>query len=297
VSGAGEICVAHLVRRSNEISAFKAFLDSYKRCPAGVPHELLLIFKGFSRPADFGAFDELLACIPHQRATVTDSGFDVGPYLKVAREHRYRYFAFLNSFSRILVPGWLEHMYREIRRPGAGLVGATGSHQSIASDFHLFRWETRRSSPAYKRLLGPWLRYVRYLVTIRGRFPPYPNYHVRTNAFMIEREVMVNLRCAPIVRKWDAYRFESGSTSLTCQVTAAGLSAAVVGTDGRAYPPQEWAGARTFWISDQENLLASDNQTRAYAEGGAPMRERLAFHAWRRWPNGAPRQDPPPLPE
>jgi len=297
LSPGAEICVAHLVRRSNELSAFRRFLDSYRTCSAGVPHELLLIFKGFSRPDELRAFDELLAGVPHKRAMVADFGFDVGPYLKVTREHPYRYFAFFNSFSRLLIPGWLEIMYREIRRPGAGLIGATGSHQSIATDFHVFRWETRKSSPAYKRLLVPWLRYLRYLITIRDRFPPYPNHHIRTNAFMIEREVMMNLRCPPMRRKWDAYRFESGSTSLTCQVMAAGLSAVVVGADGRAYAPQEWAAARTFWISGQENLLVSDNQTRAYTEGGAPLRERLAFHAWRCWPDGAPRQDPPPLPE
>ena len=292
-----EICVAHLVRRANGIGAFRNFLESYRRNTAGMPHELLLILKGFSRPEELAPYDAILDGVPHKRTFVSDFGYDVRPYVKAAREHAYRYFVFLNSFSRILIPGWLEMFYRHAARPGVGIVGATGSHQSIASDHHVFKWEIRKTLPAYKRALMPLHRYLHYVARIRGKFPPFPNYHVRTNAFMIGRDLINSLRTHLVLHKLAAYRFESGIGGMTHQIMAAGLTPLVVGADGRAYEPPQWPDARTFWISRQENLLIADNQTRAYDEGTPVVRERLAFHAWRRTPGGAPRTDAPPLPD
>jgi hypothetical protein len=292
---AGEICVAHLVRRANGIGAFQSFLESNRRNPGGVQHDLVLIFKGFSRPAELAQYDAMLEGVPHKRSFVRDFGYDVRPYMKVAREHFYRYFVFLNSFSRILVAGWLEILYRHAQRPGVGIVGATGSWQSLASDHRDFRRARRPDLPPYVRPLLPLYRDVRYALAIRGKFAEFPNHHVRTNAFMIARDVMTGLRTQTFLRKWDAFRFESSRQGMTPQIRAAGLQALVVGADGRGYEPAEWPQARTFWIAQQENLLVADNRTRAYDEGSPALREQLAFRAWRRYPDGRPRTDPPPL--
>jgi hypothetical protein len=288
-----EICVAHLVRRANDLSAVQTFLESYRRNAAGVPHDLLIIFKGFPGREQLAPYDELLADLPHKRLFVRDFGYDVRPYLKAAHEHAHRHFVFLNSFSRVMVPGWLEMMHRCAVRPGVGVVGATGSHQSILTDYHFLKWQIRKTWPAYMRPLVQLRRYLRYVVSIRSHFLPFPNYHVRTNAFMIAGDVLRRLRTKPFLRKWDAYHFESGIHSMTQQVLRGGLSAVVVGADGRGYAPRDWPDARTFWISQQENLLVSDNQTRAYDQGSENLRERLAFHAWRRAPDGSPRVEAP----
>jgi hypothetical protein len=293
---ANEICVAHLVRRANGSAAFQAFLDSYRQHPAGVPHALLLIFKGFSRPEELAPYDAILEGVPHERTHVRDFGYDVRPYVKVAREYRYRYFVFLNSFSQVLVPGWLEMLYRHAQRPGVGIVGATGSQQSLASDYEVFKREMREDFPNYLQALLPVYRHLRYLMAIRGRFPAFPNYHIRTNAFMIARDVIRRLRTEMVLVKWNAYRFESSIHGMTHQIVAAGLLPFVVGADGHGYEPPDWPHARTFWIARQENLLVSDNQTRNYDEGPEMLRERLAFHAWRRYPDGRPRTDVPAAP-
>jgi len=276
------VCVAHLVRRSNPLSALQQFLESYRRHPAGAPHELLIIFKGFTGAASLAPCEALLEGVSYRRMFVRDFGFDVRPYLKAGREQPHELFVFLNSFSRLLVPGWLEHLLRHARQPGVGIVGATGSHQSPLDDSALLRREKRRL-----------LRLGRYAVSIRGRFAPFPNPHVRTNAFIIPKAVLSTLRCRPILTKWSAYRFESGVDSMTRQVMRAGLKALLAGRDGRAYEPPEWPQANTFWIANQENLIVSDNQTRAYEQGSAAFRERLAFFAWRRHPDGRLRDDVP----
>lgn len=277
-----EVCVAHLVREANSLSAFGQFLASYTKNEAGAPHDLLVIFKGFTSRADLTPYDALLNDVKHQRMFVPDYGFDVGPYLKAGREQPHRLFVFLNSFSHLLVPGWLELLLRHAR-PGVGLVGATGSHQSPLDDSGILRREAKKL-----------LRFGRYLVSIRGRFSPFPNPHVRSNAFLVAKDVVTRLRVRPVLTKWSAYRFESGIDSMTRQVMGAGLKPLIAGRDGRAYEPQDWPQARTFWIGEQENLLVSDNQTRAYETGTSAFRERLAFFAWRRHPDGRARQDVPP---
>src|SRR5665213_1673531 len=47
-AGVSAPCVVHLVRAANGIEPFRAFLESYVRHPAGLQHELVLLFKGFS---------------------------------------------------------------------------------------------------------------------------------------------------------------------------------------------------------------------------------------------------------
>ena len=281
-----EICVVHLVRQSNEISVFTDFLASYRRNAPGVAHDLLIVFKGFASEDSLAAYATLLDRIPHKRTRMLDFGYDVRPYIRVARDYTYRYFLFLNSFSRMLVPGWLEMFYRQMERSGVGIVGATGSYQSNASDYTAFKDEA----------VLPIYRHLRYRLLIRPYFPEFPNYHIRTNAFMISRDVMAGIRTDTALRKWQAYRFESSKEGLTRQIMSNGLVPVVVGADGRGYEPPDWHLARTFWISHQENLVISDNQTRTYAEGSQALRERLAYHAWRRYPDGQPRTEVPPLP-
>ena len=111
-------------------------------------------------------------------------------------------------------------------------------------------------------------------------FEPFPARHVRTNAFMLRRELMLGLRLPPILSKHDAHRFESGREGLTSQVLGAGLRALVVGRDGRAYEPEQWHLSETLWQGEQRNLLVADNQTNDYARGTAPRRVFLSRVAW-----------------
>lgn len=281
------VAVAHLVRKGNDVAATRAFLESYVTHPAGMPHRLLLVFKGFDAPEDCAAYDPLLEGIEHDRLHVADAGFDIGAYRTVAMTCTADHFVFLNSFSRIVHPGWLELMYRHARADHVGVVAATGSNQSLLTDLLDMRRGSSRNALQFAR------RVVRYFGWVRGRFPPFPNPHVRTNAFMIAGEVFRRLRFPRLASKWDAYRFESGLASLTRQLDLGGLRPVLVGRDGRAYEAPEWAASRTFWSAAQENVLIEDKQTGLYAAATPGMRERLAYAAWRAWPDGTPRRDAP----
>ena len=182
---------------------------------------------------------------------------DLGTYAEVARAVEGRFLCFLNSESRPLDPRWLEKLHARLTAPGVGLVGASGSYESFSSN-----------APFVTRPLR------------RRQFPPFPNPHVRTNAFMMSREHMLDLRWGAVTRKLDAWKLESGSQNITRQVWARGLDALVVGRDGNAYGRDRFYESNTFRRGDQPNLLVSDKRTREF-EAASPDRRRWLFElAW-----------------
>ncbi len=266
------IAVVHLVRARNGIEPLKRFLESYAARRAGRPHELLLVFKGFGGGGPGPAYRDLLAGVPHRALGVADRGFDIQAYLAAARAFPHEYFCFLNSFSVLLADDWLRHLHEIASRPGVGLAGATGS------------WESPYSAHLQNRDPNVlWLRSAMHRLRaacLRRHFDPFPNPHVRTNAFLIRRDVLRAVRARRIVTKAGAHRFESGRDGLTRQVHAMKLDALVVGSDGRGYASAEWPRSRTFRAGRQENLLVADNQTNAYLAADPASRDALARRAW-----------------
>ena len=83
-----------------------------------------------------------------------------------------------------------------------------------------------------------------------------------------------------IKSKHDAYLAEHGPNSLTRQVVARGLTAVIVGANGRAYAPEWWSGSRTFRQGNQANLLVADNQTRFWDTLPWPERRVIYGVTW-----------------
>ena len=276
-----EICVAHLVRERNGIAPFEAFLASYRKNPGGAAHDLLLIFKGFEHESVPAEYSALLAGLSYRTLFVADEGFDIKPYFHAARSLAYHYFCFLNSFSVLLDEDWLAKMHEQIVRARVGVVGATASHESFYSTFR-HNWRANRSKWLYRGMLRIEYGKLREVLTYRKRFPPFPNYHVRSNAFIIRRDLMLELRVGAIKEKMDAHEFESGRESLTRQILAQRLAPLVVGRDGRAYEKENWYESFTFRSGEQQNLLVADNQTRHYERADPLTRQSLTRATWGR---------------
>jgi hypothetical protein len=270
-----DICVVHLVRKKNGIEPFQSFLASYLGNSAGIDHKLLIVYKGFFRKADIDPYEELLREVPHSFLTITDLGFDLRSYFIAAEKCSSKYCCFLNSFSIILDKDWLLKLYQHISQPGVGLVGVTGSWQSFCP-----RQEVYNKNMAYwKKLVRPMAMFI-----LRGFFGMYfdyfPNYHIRTNGFMIERDVMLKISRGMIIIKIQVYFIESGKHSITRQVELMGFRPIVVGKNGRGYEKHEWNISSTFWRGVQENLLISDNQTRLYDKEDSDKKKKREFFAW-----------------
>lgn len=290
-----DICVVHLVRAQNGISPLKNFLESYKLNPGGIAHDLVILFKGFESEGMLQEYRLVLKPFKYKELHVSDEGFDITAYFAVPHSFDYKYYCFLNSFSVILDVDWLLKMYQYISKGIVGLVGATGSYQSLytSSDSSKWKLEIEMSIPKSKY---PWLRKywigrldwtLRYVIIDminRFRFGPYfdtfPNYHIRSNAFMIRSDTIKKIACRKIRNKMDAYKCESGKRSITRQIMELGKTVLVIGKDGRAYEKDDWWKSNTFWRGGQENLLISDNQTRSYADSELSKKINFSYNAW-----------------
>jgi hypothetical protein len=125
-----------------------------------------------------------------------------------------------------------------------------------------------------------------------GAFPAFPNPHVRSNGFLIDRSRLTEFDFGALVSKLDCCGFESGAASLTRRIRAAGLAAVVVGKDGRRYDVADWWKSGTFRLADQENLLLTDNQSRGWTAMSAGSRETHVRMTWGDYLGPAPKEYP-----
>lgn len=272
-------CVAYLVRSDEGLAPVERFVGSYAAHDPGVPHELLVLRRGFRTEDSWAPFASALG--GHGRTyrilDLSETGFDLGAYRQAVDASSHEYFCFVNTFSEVLCDGWLEHLHRSAQLPGVALAGATGSYESISSTY-------AAALPVQRR--GPvrwWHQPVSGLVRayrLRKEFPAFPNPHVRTNAFMLRRTVALALRWGPYRTKADALGGESGRLGLSRQAETLGLRNLIVGRDGVSYETEDWPSSGTFRCGDQSNLMIADNRTREYAAGSKEERERLGLLAW-----------------
>jgi hypothetical protein len=129
------IGVVHLVRESNGIEPFKNFIYSYAKYRSGIKHELVIIYKGFPGKEAAAAHEELLKNFPHRMIFVEDRGFDIDAYFAAVKTFNFSYYCFLNSFSVLLDHDWLLKLHSHATKKNVGLVGATGSYESLRSIF------------------------------------------------------------------------------------------------------------------------------------------------------------------
>jgi hypothetical protein len=315
-----QIGVIYLCRFAEGERPVRRFVNSYRAHPAGLEHDLHVIFKGFRSADSLTAARRLFAGLPIHPIELEDKGYDIGSYFAAARLVANHRLIFFNTFAELLADGWLKKFDDALNVPGVGLVGATGSWQSPRSLYvarlkrglhwarhplDYFNYLRRlRADPLAKngdraapragttdnaRQVGgrqlfrrfcdslyDLLRFDHYLV----HYVSYPNPHIRTNAFMIERDRFLALKVPSFRNKSDLYKFESGRQSLTKQILEQGLRSVVVGRDGHIYDAADWKSSSTYWIDQQANLIAADNRTREYSEGSRQIRTQLQACAW-----------------
>ncbi len=270
------VCVVHLVWAPLGLEPFRRFVASYRRQPAGAAHRLLVVYNGFQPGADRADYRSELDGVAHAERVLPRPVQDIPAYFDAAGTAEESRVCFLNSYSVLLAPDWLRKLTDALDGPGMGAVGATGSAQSHLTHLRAEGWPpaTRRWRQGFKDA-----RYRLELLRAWWEFPPFPNPHLRTTGFLIERERFLSLRRS-IRTKRAAERFESGYGGLTASLHARGLGVGVVDRDGNCHPPGSWARSRTFRSGAQENLLVADNRTGEYALADPIHRLRMARWAW-----------------
>jgi hypothetical protein len=255
----------------NPLDLARNFAESYSRHPAGAAHRLTLIISGSEDRALTTELRSLFGASPPSVIYVPDVGYDIGKYRAALESSDLELCCILNSYSTIRASGWLAEFSQSARDPRVGIVGATGSYES--------RWAEAFAGLGQRRGLRV-LRGVPGALKRWAAYPPFPNPHIRTNAFMIRRDVFQRVEWPRNPSRMGALRFESGRRSLTRQVLAMGLDAVIVGRDGRRYGVSEWPLSSTFRQNGQHNLLVADNRTIQYSTGAPEFKRQLAAAAW-----------------
>jgi hypothetical protein len=287
-----DVGVVYLYRFAEGEGPVRRFLESYSNHPAGLEHDLNIVFKGFPDQGSLARARALFSNTPINSIEHEDVGYDIGSYRWAANIASNRRLIFLNTFSQILVDRWLAHFDRALSLPGVGLVGATGSWLANSGTYeagvkYLLRkaWggvdhSPQRAQGIWKRRLGFYLRTpFEYLFKLY-EYGRYPNPHIRTNAFMMERDCFLSLDGAQFETKRAAHKFESGRQSMTKQILQRNLAPVVVDRNGKVYGISEWKSSSTFWINEQTNLIIADNRTSDYAQADQGLRDKLENLAW-----------------
>ena len=234
--------------------AFQRFVNSYNRFPAGIPHRLYVIFKGYRDAAHLAEGQTYFVKLPHVAIYTDDAGFDIGCYKQAATQMEQEFVCFLNTKSEILCPNWLRKLAQHVVKPGVGVAANTGSYESL----HF-------KVPA---------------------IPPFPNPHIRTNGFLIRRELFLRIAAGFEFRtKEDGWLFESGPNGLSRQLERMGLQRLVVDRAGNAFEPERWPAANTYRSATATPIIGDDT-SRRYRKADATFQRNEAAITW-----GTPREE------
>lgn len=251
-----DLAVCYLARGvdRNDFKSFDRFIRSYMRFNSGVDHNLYVIFKGFNDAQMLSKAYSIFSQIGHDAIHVADGSFDIGAYVTTAHQLAETKICCLNTHSEFVCDNWLAKLASNLDGPGVGLVGATGSYESL-NDYSAI-------------------------------FPKFPNPHIRSNAFLLDRKLFCSLtQDLTITNKDDCFLFESGTKSLTNLICELGLKVLVVGRNGRGYSPKWWPTSETFRLGKQINLLVGDNVTRDYLTMPWSKKHMISQKTWGQYIN------------
>jgi hypothetical protein len=275
------IAVVHLIWLPYGVELFKQFIDSYMQFNPGCEHSLLLVFNGVKDETATVVYHDFLETLPIAYTSIDiREGQDLECYFTAAAKLTAEYIVILNSFSVILSNNWLLKYRDNFSDQGTGLIGATGSCQSYYSSVfqkNRYGWEKNKGFTYHFRKYKLFIKAFFYW---RFLFRPFPDPHIRTNAFMIKRSLFLQLQHKPFVSKFAAYQFESGRKSMTNQLLKMGYKVFVMDLTGKTFEPAEWKESSTFWIHNQENLLVADNQTMLYTKAAPAEKKEMTRLAW-----------------
>jgi hypothetical protein len=157
------IALVYLARAAEGLDPLRRFRDSYAAHPAGIDHNLVVIYKGFRQAGALDAARAVFAPLRHAGIELPDAGYDIGAYLGAARRLADDYVCFVNTFTEVAAAGWLGHLHRQAVSPEVGIAGATGSYESLHSSLELankVRWLCNDLRIPYDRRLVHYYDFV-----------------------------------------------------------------------------------------------------------------------------------------
>lgn len=228
------------------IKKVEYFFDSYSKNPAGIEHDLTVIAKNWTDKESYEKVCQLADKYNAKIIELPDDGWDIGAYFRVAELLTGDYALFLGSTSQIMCPNWLSKLYSAFEADKSiKMIGPMGS------------WGDSRGIV-------------------------YPNIHIRTSAFMIDRKIFleyISKQKFPVTKD-DTYEIEHGDNSISQYVIDSGYKIAIVDDEGSIIEPARWPYSRTYRYPNCWKTLISDKLATYYFTVDDEHKEFLERAAW-----------------
>ncbi|MDD3419001.1 MAG: hypothetical protein PHE78_00205 [Candidatus Gastranaerophilales bacterium] len=282
--------VVYLSRGSDYgLSAFLEFLDAYKKYSAGVEHKLTVIAKGWENKKE--EYERLTFLSKENGINIfdlSDDGLDLGAYIRFAKISESDNLFFFSTSTVINANNWLLFFYNVIKNKHRNkylLLGPNGSWESPAENNMLLLKNIlfkkisilKKLRRIIKLLLNP-----TNIVYFKSSYLNFPNYHIRTNCFLVDRKIF--LKYAESIKfpssKADTYAMEHGNKSLTKWFLNKGYNVGVINSDGELFPPEKWDKSGTFRTPDGCKSITQDKHSKIYYNATLLQKRTLEKAAW-----------------
>ncbi len=245
------------------LPAVYAFLQSYLKYQAGCEHKFTIIAKAWEDKSD--EFTMLLALAKQVQADVIelpDDGFDLMAYVRAAERLEGSHMMCFGTSTLIQHENWLAPFKKHSEEnPNLKLLGSFASWFKIASILYFIQKDVKVEDQEYYK--------KKYQDAINCELSnpfDFPNYHIRSNGFFVDRKQYLAFMQGKDVRyKLDAHQLESGKNGLTAHFLKQGFDVAVVNKNGELFSKEDWDISHTFACANTDESFISDKQSR---EGG-----------------------------
>lgn len=275
-----QITVVFLLRNGRDAHQnLKEFLFKLKNFPAGHPHELLYLIKGFNEK-EVNKLMNKYELDPNNIVEVPDKYFDLGSYFYATSKIKTEYGLFLNSHARPQVKDWLKLYHKSLELNDTSLVGATGSYEANGFTVPFYNGTSLKDRIR-------WLQRFLYRLLLSflnfNNNVAFPNRHIRSNAFLTKISLYkryIQKHGLPNSKR-KCHLFESGPNSFTRYVESKGLNPGSIDSDGHFFQLDRLHKAESFRRNNQNKLIISDNRTRQFQDSSNNIRLSLEWDSWR----------------
>lgn len=262
--------VVYLAYEPLGINYLKKFLKNYKRFKSGYKHELLICFKKFTNLKNINKWSKII----HFKYTKfidkeSKNDFDIGSYFRVAKKYYDRKILFLGTYTVPLVDNWLFFFIKNYEKKT--LIGASGSYESIPSNFFQFYFQQHTK-----------FQQLRWGLKHMLKIKLFPNPHIKTTCFFISAKDLLSLKIdkKKLTKKIECNYFESGRNGMSQQLASRGFNLLVINSDNKKFLVNEWPKSETYCCGNQKKLIFGDHRTNKYILGNEETKKKLRKIVW-----------------
>jgi hypothetical protein len=275
------ISVIYLLRNDEKwYSNFDTFSSSINKFNSGIEFDLHIILKGFNYDINYNIFFNKLNKINNISIHyIEDVGFDLNAYYKISKIINTKLVFFMNSYSFVRHNNWLLNFYIAHIYNKSSFVGSTASCESL--HFKLPYLSIIKINSIF--LFIPKLfKRLYFSLFIDNNFPKFPNPHIRTNSFLIDRQFFldyISLNKLPETKN-DCYKVESGVNSLSRYIDNIHGNPGIINCNGTFFPLKNIKHSYLFRGENSDQIIVGDNRTIEYDRASNTNKCSLRYDAW-----------------